>query len=95
MNRVKPMSKEGELPDTLKEPIIQGISNELEEINEKLRRLFPKRRALLDRMEVEESLKAFLESEELPKLWAQVKRRKYVALLRAGFTEEEALKLTD
>lgn len=94
MNKQSSTDKEEELPDSLREPIVRGISNELEEINEKLRRLFPKRRAFLERMETEESLRAFLES-GLPKLWARTKRRKYEELLKVGFTEEEALKLTD
>ena len=34
---------------------------------------------MLERMEVEENLKEFLESKELPRLWAKVKRKKYEA----------------
>lgn len=89
------MEKEEELSEPLMKPIKDGVLNEITEVNEKLRRLFPKRTALLNRMDFEENFKAFLESKELPKLWAKVKKRKYEELRKVGFTKEQSLRLVD
>lgn len=89
------MEKEEELPDSLKEPITRGITNELTELNEGIKRYLQKERAKVDRIQNEAHFREFLTSPDLARLWAEVKRKKYRALLKVGFTEEEALRLVD
>lgn len=87
--------EEGELHEAYKQKAKEGILGELEDLNQRIRSLFPGRKATLQVEEDTALLKAFLKSRELPRLWAATKMRKLKELKRAGFSEEDALKLID